>query len=483
MKFLHFIVALGILSLAGCNNVADQVRLTCHVVGLGDKAVVYNHSTDGYLLPQNITPEIGADSTFVIVIPGHDVQKINLTVRGKGSTGLFLSPGDYELTIKPSASDMFIYGDGFGKENIAACEAVQGIWHDFWEYIMGHQVRGLKGDTVATSVETKLLHYSDSVARVIGRADSCLHDAMKAQADMAIISIFNSAYNNAFDPRKNVSAPELEKWKDLDNRMYTRIGLDNELNTLSEILPWVKNELMSDYFEQTFGRDSAGRMSKDMINSIEYDWIGTRFHGKVGEYLRALIIINDTENSSFSPSLGELYDKFSESYPESVMLPALKTAMEANKRANTMGPVEGIEFIEADSVSSIADLIASYKGRTLMVDVWATWCGPCRESFAHAPEIQKFAADNGIGLLYISIDEGPQAVENSRKLVRYYDLKGSHLTISPELKMEVFKTYGNDNGILSIPAVAVYDRNGNRLVQPIDGEKLPSVLEALNVAL
>lgn len=483
MKILQIVAALCIVPLIGCAPADDQVRLTCRVADSGNKTVSYNYSTDGYLLPQYVTPEIGADSTFTIVVSGDGVQKVNLTVQGKESVGLFLLPGDYEMTINPSADTSFIYGNGFSEENIAAGNAVYGIWRDFWDYLMRRPVRGLQGDTLAVSVEKKLLQYNDSVDNVIAHADSRLQNAMRAQARMAVTSIFNAIYNDVSGARNDVPSAESDNWKELEKRMYGRVDLDNESNTLSEILPWVKNELLSDYLMQTFGLDSVRKMGRDMINRIEYDWIGTQFEGKVGEYLRALVIINDTENGSFSPSLGTLFDSFSGTYRESPLQPALQAAMDANLRANTAGPIEGITFIEADSVSSIAELIAGYKGRPLMIDVWATWCGPCRRSFSHAPEIQKFAADNDIELLYISIDEGPQAVENSRKLVRYYNLKGSHLTISPELKMEVYETYGNDNRVLSIPAVAVYDRDGNRLDVPVDGEKLNLVIEALKAAL
>jgi len=49
----------------------------------------------------------------------------------------------------------------------------------------------------------------------------------------------------------------------------------------------------------------------------------------------------------------------------------------------------------------------AYAGRPLLVNVWATWCGPCRQEM---PELQRFAAEqepNGVQVVGIALDEVP----------------------------------------------------------------------------
>jgi thiol-disulfide isomerase/thioredoxin len=62
----------------------------------------------------------------------------------------------------------------------------------------------------------------------------------------------------------------------------------------------------------------------------------------------------------------------------------------------------------------------AYAGRPLLVNVWATWCGPCRQEM---PELQKFAAEQapyGVQVVGIALDEAP-AVRDfvARTGVRY----------------------------------------------------------------
>ena len=54
--------------------------------------------------------------------------------------------------------------------------------------------------------------------------------------------------------------------------------------------------------------------------------------------------------------------------------------------------------------------LASLKGQPLIVNLWATWCGPCR---VETPELVKFAdkyRDRGLRVIGISADDAPEAI-------------------------------------------------------------------------
>ncbi len=54
--------------------------------------------------------------------------------------------------------------------------------------------------------------------------------------------------------------------------------------------------------------------------------------------------------------------------------------------------------------------LADLKGKVLVLDVWATWCGPCCEMIPHEREMVKRLADKPFALVSISADETPQTV-------------------------------------------------------------------------
>jgi cytochrome c biogenesis protein CcmG/thiol:disulfide interchange protein DsbE len=60
--------------------------------------------------------------------------------------------------------------------------------------------------------------------------------------------------------------------------------------------------------------------------------------------------------------------------------------------------------------------LSQLKGKVVLLDFWATWCGPCRESIPHLVHLYKTYRENGLEMIGISLDKGdPQVVRNFAK--------------------------------------------------------------------
>ncbi len=93
---------------------------------------------------------------------------------------------------------------------------------------------------------------------------------------------------------------------------------------------------------------------------------------------------------------------------------------------------------------------ASQRGRILVVNLWATWCAPCREEM---PAIEAFYSKhrrNGVDVVAISVDDRSD-IAAVRKVMASYTFPAA-LAADSELK-----TFGR---IRHVPATFVIDRDG-----------------------
>ena len=210
------------------------------------------------------------------------------------------------------------------------------------------------------------------------------------------------------------------------------------------------------------------------------DW----FEGKALERVWAAFIYDDILNERHTEAFIDLYEEFKRTYPESPYLPALQPGMDETIRFHQAELDETkYHVIPYDqTMTSISEALKPLRGKVVYVDVWATWCGPCKEMFSHVPAFKEKAKELDVAYLYLSIDR-PQAEEAWRKAIPYYQLKGYHLLAGQELAAAVYRELGNEQGSLAIPRFLIVDKEGNIVVpnaaSPDQPDKLIEQLKAV----
>jgi thiol-disulfide isomerase/thioredoxin len=101
---------------------------------------------------------------------------------------------------------------------------------------------------------------------------------------------------------------------------------------------------------------------------------------------------------------------------------------------------------------SLSDL----KGKIVYADLWATWCGPCREELPKAKEIQRQFADNKqVAFLYVSVDTETEKWKTF--LTKDPDFKGTHINISDDAQIsQLYKDYQ----MSGVPTYLLIDQEG-----------------------
>jgi len=136
------------------------------------------------------------------------------------------------------------------------------------------------------------------------------------------------------------------------------------------------------------------------------------------------------------------------------------------------GPLSAPLFTLPDLRGNKVDLI-SFQGKVVVIEFWATWCGPCRAEIPYLNELYKKYKDDGLVVIGISLDRRePQAVQEFLEKLgaEYINLMGDQA---------VFDAYSNISGlgpISGIPATFLIDRQG-RIRQKFAGLTEKKVLE------
>lgn len=98
--------------------------------------------------------------------------------------------------------------------------------------------------------------------------------------------------------------------------------------------------------------------------------------------------------------------------------------------------------------------LSDFKGKVVLVDVWATWCGPCRGEIPHLKKLEEEMQDTDVVFMGVSVDEAKDK-QKWLDFVAKEDLKGVQLLASGWSKI------AKDYKITGIPRFMVFDRKGN----------------------
>jgi thiol-disulfide isomerase/thioredoxin len=113
--------------------------------------------------------------------------------------------------------------------------------------------------------------------------------------------------------------------------------------------------------------------------------------------------------------------------------------------------------------------IASLKGKVVLIDFWATWCGPCREEFPNVRAQYDMYKDKGFEVVGVSIDEDRQALED-------YVAEAKVPWITLHDQAENGDTIAGYYGVNSIPQMILVGRDGKVVSLQARGEELNRLL-------
>ena len=124
------------------------------------------------------------------------------------------------------------------------------------------------------------------------------------------------------------------------------------------------------------------------------------------------------------------------------------------------------------------NLMDSYKGKVVYIDVWASWCSPCRAVMPAAKELREKYQDKPVVFLYLAYNDQQNPW---KKYMTEYNLNEGNANsfLIASLEAEWVK----EMGIKTIPRYMIYDKDGKLISKNAPDPKGSQIIELINSLL
>ena len=124
----------------------------------------------------------------------------------------------------------------------------------------------------------------------------------------------------------------------------------------------------------------------------------------------------------------------------------------ATQSLRSADEVEGID----DGEALLAKLIEPYRGKFVYLDIWGSWCGPCKAALKESHELKDALKDHDIVYLYLANETSDEEWKN---VIKAYNLTGDNI-VHYNLPAEQQRAIEEFLQVGGFPYYKIFDKEG-----------------------
>lgn len=194
----------------------------------------------------------------------------------------------------------------------------------------------------------------------------------------------------------------------------------------------------------------------------------------VKQYPKSLISLNLISSLAYGMDYAEIAPLYAS------LAPSVKNSEAGKKMGEQLEKMKVVaigavapDFAMADTAGNMVKL-SSLRGKYVLVDLWASWCGPCRQENPNVVRTFNKYKDRNFTVLGVSLDR-PDAKDKWLAAIKKDGLTWTHVSDLKFWDNEVAKAWG----VRAIPQNFLLDPNGKVVAKNLRGDALDAKLGAI----
>jgi thiol-disulfide isomerase/thioredoxin len=424
MKKLIFILLIC-LTISCQNNPSENVIISGEITNAVSETVsiLFRDGTN------NTTDSLSENTNFKMEFYLEKAQYVSFK-HGPETTAMYIKPGDnIQLTIDPNKFDETIFYTGSNASNFLAKK-----------YLLDEK---LDRRALYSLPEKEFLRAVNKIENdFYALLNLGLDESFKKNEEKSIWREWSTAKLNYQRYHESISDSSIILSEDYFD-FIAEIDVNDPIHLENyDSFNFLKTYVMSQ-------KKSQGK--SHILNSFEF--LSTHFESQKTTDTIAMVMMKNYLDGDDISEIEEVLIAFKKIHSDPTMVSEMTKLVGAITLLNTGNPA--IDFTYPDKNGEERSL-SDFRGSYVYVDVWATWCGPCKKEIPDLIKLEKDYHDKNIVFMSVSVDE-----ENDHQtwldMIEEKQLGGVQLFAAGWSKIV------NDYHIKGIPRFMLFDPQGNIL--------------------